>query len=95
MFSTLRPVIRQAARASSRTYTTGGARSSSTLIRNTILGGSALAAVSYALGQRQAVLLDESSKRVPRESVLDGHTLKEPIHRREGESPPFDQVGRC
>lgn len=81
MFNSIRPVFKQASRAS-RTFTTQSAGKSNVL-RNTALAGSALLAVTYALAQRQAVRMDD---RVPRESVLDSHSLKESLHKRGGTS---------
>jgi hypothetical protein len=43
------------------------------------MGASALLAVTFALSQKQVVRMDD---RVPRESVLDSHSLKEPLHKR-------------
>lgn len=82
--STLRPLAR--AGAGARAYSTSRPATSS-MARNVILGGSALATVSYLVSQRQAVRLDSESKskNVPRESVLDSSSLKEPIHRRDGQ----------
>jgi hypothetical protein len=85
--STLRPIARQALRSQARySSTRASTTASSSLLRNAVLGGSALAAVSYALAQRQEVRMEGLSKSVPRESVLDAHSLKEPLHRRGGES---------
>lgn len=90
--STLRPIARTALRnvnANARSYSSSASRSTSgPMIRNLVLGGSALATISYLVSQRGEVRLDS---KVPRESVLDGHTLKEPIHRRDGMSPHFFQ----
>lgn len=81
--STFRPIARQALRAQTRAYSSQRS-TSSPMVRNLILGGSALATVTYVLSQRQQVRLEGLSKGVPRESVLDSHSLKEPIHRRDG-----------
>jgi len=87
--STLRTTARQALRTQARSASTrASASASSSLFRNAVLGGSALAAVSYALAQRQEVRMDD---RVPRESVLDSHSLKEPLHRRDS-TPIYIQM---
>lgn len=79
--SSLRPAFRQAARAS-RNFSSQSS-GNSTVLRNTVLGGSALVAATYALSQKQVVRMDD---RIPRESVLDSKSLKEPLHKRSSTS---------
>jgi hypothetical protein len=86
--SSLRPAFRQAARAS-RNFSTNSGAGKSTVLRNTALGGSALVAITYALSQKQVVRMDD---RVPRESVLDSHSLKESLHKRGGMSLLFSEA---
>jgi hypothetical protein len=90
--SAFRPALRASTRAS-RTYSSR-ATTSSTFIRNAVLAGSGLAAVSLALGQRQSLLL-ESKDKVPRESVLESKSLKEPLHKREGKYLVVHGLNKC
>jgi hypothetical protein len=105
MFTTIRPAFKQVTR-SARSFSTRGPSSNAqtTFMRNTLLGGSALVAVTYALGQRQTVQMDSRTSSTPttlrgdapRDSVLNGHTLKEPIHRRDGQSNQSRRIwGKC
>ena len=88
MFNSIRPAFKQATRAS-RTFSSQSAGKSN-VVRNTAMGASALLAVTFALSQKQVVRMDD---RVPRESVLNSHTLKEPLHKRTSESllAPFQR----
>jgi hypothetical protein len=81
MFNSIRPALKQATRAT-RTFSSQSAGKSNA-VRNTAMGASALLAVTYALSQKQVVRMDD---RVPRESVLDSHSLKESLHKRPGKS---------
>jgi len=87
MFNSIRPAYKQAARAT-RTFSSQSAGKSN-VVRNTAMGASALLAVTFALSQKQVVRMDD---RVPRESVLDSGSLKEPLHKRSGESTHHSYV---